>query len=88
MGCIAYKKAECENVDCSLCCEREHWEAQPPTPSAGFTGYVCAGCNVQGSWEHRCHGAECTCDNLTCKEQQGRITHSEMMEIIHKENNT
>ncbi len=43
---------------------------------------LCPGCNVRGSWEHRCHGSGCDCDNLCCQNAQGKITHEEMMEII------
>lgn len=31
---------------------------------------LCDGCNVRDGHEHRCHGTNCQCDLLTCKEQQ------------------
>lgn len=44
---------------------------------------LCDGCNVQGNWEHRCHGKGCDCDSPVCMEKQGKITHKELMEIVN-----
>jgi hypothetical protein len=45
---------------------------------------LCAGCNVRGNWEHRCHGKGCDCDNPVCMERQGKISHDELMDIVNK----
>lgn len=46
---------------------------------------VCDGCNIREPWEHRCHGKNCQCDNLVCIEKQDRITHNDLMIVIHSE---
>ncbi len=50
------------------------------------TTNICAGCMVRGDWEHRCHGEGCECEELICKNKQGRISHEDMMEIVNEAN--
>lgn len=47
---------------------------------------LCDGCNVRENWEHRCHGENCDCDNLTCQYRQGEITWDELMIVVNNAN--
>lgn len=35
--------------------------------------YICAGCNVRGEWEHRCHSGNCQC--VPCEEGRRVLAH-------------
>lgn len=36
--------------------------------------HCCDGCNVNPPWEHRCHGENCECTQLSCLLAQGKIS--------------
>ncbi len=63
---------------------RELLQAQASQSSVTEKVEICAGCNVNKPFEHRCHGGNCTCNNPICMEQQGRITHEELMRIVNQ----
>tara|TARA_R110000772_G_scaffold35637_6_gene85832 strand:+ start:1811 stop:2440 length:630 start_codon:yes stop_codon:yes gene_type:complete len=50
-----------------------------------INGKLCDGCRVRTPHEHRCHGKNCTCQDLSCRVMQGKITSTEAGKIAREE---